>query len=71
MAERTRIREIDGIVFINDDDKMSYLEGKVVVRATKDSRGKSLSMQFGNIMIEIPVEPVEDMIDIVEGEEND
>lgn len=66
MAERTRTREVDGFCFFNEEKAIKYLKGKVTVRVTKDKAGKSISLQFYNVMIEIPVEPVEDMLDVVE-----
>lgn len=40
--------------------------GKVTVRMTSDKRGQSLSLACGNLMIEIPLEPVADIIKVTE-----
>lgn len=41
---------------------------KVTVRMTSDKRGKSLSFQAANVMIEIPLEGIEDIIKVTEKE---
>ena len=62
--EKTSIREVDGIIFdMRPDGTMKYRMHKIVFRITKDETGKSISLcdELRGIMIEIPLEPVEDM----------
>ena len=42
-------------------------EGPITLRATSDKLGKSVSLSVdGLIMLQIPLEPVSDILDIVE-----
>lgn len=63
--DRTKQREVDGIMFDTNSDGLPRLRfHRIVVRFKADNFGKSLSLcdaQQG-IMIMIPVEPVEDLI---------
>lgn len=44
------------------------IHGKITLRATRDEHGQSLSLadEIGGIMLEIPVEPVLDIIEVKE-----
>ena len=62
---RTQLREVDGITFdIRPDGTMKQRFHKIVFRITKDEVGKSISLcdEVRGIMIEIPLEPVEDLL---------
>ena len=64
MAERTQLREVDGMTFdMRSDGSMKMRHHKIVFRITKDEIGKSISLcdELRGIMLEIPLEPVEDM----------
>lgn len=67
MKKRTRIRQVDGLEAYNG----RIGERTITVRVTSDGLGKSLSLadDIRGIMLMIPIEPVIDMIDIVEEEE--
>ena len=46
---------INGLVWVD-----STLHGQqIMVRMTKDEIGKSMSIQFANCMVQIPLEPIE------------
>lgn len=64
MKKRTRIRTVDGLEAYNG----RIGERTITVRVTSDGLGKSLSLadDIRGIMLMIPIEPVIDMIDIVE-----
>lgn len=62
--KRTQMREVDGITFdMRPDGTMKQRFHKIVFRITKDEIGKSISLcdELRGIMLEIPLEPVEDM----------
>lgn len=59
-----REKTIKGMIF--DIHKPFPQMGQVTVRMTSDKRGQSLSLQCANIMIEIPLEPVNDIIRVPE-----
>ena len=62
--ERTRLREVDGLIFdMRSDGTLKRRMHKIVFGITKDEIGKSISLcdELRGIMIEIPLEPVEDM----------
>lgn len=64
MSERTQLREVDGFIFdLRTDGTMRMRQHKIVFRITKDEMGKSISLcdEMRGIMIEIPLEPVEDL----------
>ncbi len=61
---RTKLREVVGITTdIRPGGEMKMRMHKIVFRITKDDIGKSISLcdELRGIMIEIPLEPVEDM----------
>lgn len=51
---------------ITDTTNMKPMPGVVTLRVTSDKIGKSLSLQCANVMIQIPLEPVEDTIQLIE-----
>ena len=59
-----REKTIKGMIF--DIHKPFPQMGQVTVRMTSDKIGQSLSLQCANIMIEIPLEPVSDIIRVPE-----
>ena len=63
MNNRTRSRTINGVVF----NGSQMAEAPITLRATSDELGKSISLSIdGLVMLQIPVEPVLDIVDIVE-----
>ena len=63
--ERTKLREVDGITFdMRPDGTLKHRCHKLVFRITKDEKGKSISLcdELRGIMLEIPLEPVEDLL---------
>ena len=64
--KRTELREVDGItVDMRLDGSTKIRKHKIVFRITKDEKGKSISLcdELRGIMLEIPLEPVEDLFD--------
>lgn len=62
---RTQEREVDGITFdMRPDGTLKQRFHKIVFRITKDEAGKSISLcdEVRGIMMEIPLEPVEDLL---------
>ena len=62
--KRTEVREVDGITFdMRQDGTIKQRLHKIVFRITKDELGKSISLcdELRGIMLEIPLEPVEDL----------
>lgn len=63
---RTFTREVDGITFdVRSDGTLKLRMHKLVFRYTKDEKGKSISLcdELRGIMLEIPLEPVEDLVE--------
>lgn len=63
-AGRTQLREVKGSVLeIRPDGSNCFQLKTLVFRITKDQLGKSISLcdEERGIMLEIPLEPVEDM----------
>lgn len=64
--KRTELREVDGITAdMRLDGSIRMRKHKIVFRITKDEKGKSISLcdELRGIMLEIPLEPVEDLFD--------
>ena len=61
-------REKDVMGMIVDITKPMPHFCNVTVRMTSDKKGKSLSLAAANVMIQIPLEEVEDIIRIAEKE---
>ena len=62
--QRTQLREVDGFTTdMRPDGSMRMRKKKIVFRITKDEIGKSISLcdELRGIMLEIPLEPVEDL----------
>ncbi len=62
MKRDYREKDVKGII----TDGHRFSKTNVVVRMTSDKHGKSLSLNAGNILIEIPLEAVEDIIQVTE-----
>ena len=62
-----REKTIDGMIC--DTNNMTPRFGKVTIRMTSDDLGQSLSLTCANILIEIPLEPVNDIIKVVDRED--
>ena len=63
--ERTAVREVEGLIFdMRSDGTLKARQHTIVFRITKDALGKSISLcdELRGIMIEIPLEPVEDLL---------
>ena len=61
---RTKLREVDGYTFeMQPDGSIRPKLSTIVFRITKDALGKSISLcdEERGIMLEIPLEPVEDL----------
>lgn len=54
-------KDVTGIVFTTHE--MIY-PANITVRYTQDNDGKSLSLAFKNVLIEIPAEQIEDILKI-------
>lgn len=59
-----REKEVKGILC--EAEHMKYIPTNVTVRMTSDKLGQSLSLSAFNVMIEIPLEEVEDIIVLAE-----
>lgn len=57
-----REKTVKGMIF--DIHRPFPQVGDVTIRMTSDRIGQSLSLQCANIMIEIPLEPVADIIKV-------
>ena len=58
----TVVKDVEGIVYNTPAEV--YHPALITVRFTQDKLGKSLSLAFKNVMIEIPAEQIEDIIKI-------
>lgn len=65
LNKNTRYKDIRGLVYIGS--RMG--EAEVTVRVTHDEKGKSLSLasDVAGVMIMIPLEQVDDMLEVVDG----
>lgn len=62
-----REKDVDGMYAVwNARHIATVRKMPVTVRVTKDKVGKSLSLQAGNVMIEIPLEQVKEIITLTE-----
>ena len=59
MSQRTKIIDIKGMIFDSPENAMPC---NVTVRYTSDKIGKTLSLNAANIMIVVPFEEIEKMI---------
>ena len=68
MNNRTRSRTVNGVIF----NGSQMAEAPITLRATSDKLGKSISLSVdGLVMLQIPLEPVLDILDIVEAKNHD
>lgn len=63
-----KLRTVNGLIFYADKKKTYMISELVTVRVSADEIDKSLSLAVENmgLMIEIPIEPVEDMVEVRE-----
>lgn len=63
-----KLRTVNGLLYYADKKKNHMFSALVTVRVSADKIGKSLSLSVEDmgLMIEIPVEPVEDMVEVKE-----
>lgn len=67
MKRDYREKQVDGMVAIWNARRIpTFRKMPVTVRMTNDKVGKSLSLQAGNVMIEIPLEDVKEIITLTE-----
>lgn len=67
MKKDYREKQVEGMVAIWNARRIPmFREMPVTVRMTSDKVGKSLSLQAGNVMIEIPLEQVTEIITLTE-----
>lgn len=67
MKRDYREKQVDGMVAIWNARRIpTFRKMPVTVRMTNDKVGKSLSLQAGNVMIEIPLEQVTEIIMLTE-----
>ena len=64
-SKRTEVREVEGMSFVMGKHGFPVpVMRKLVFRITKDEWGKSISLcdEKMGVMLEIPLEPVEDLL---------
>lgn len=62
-----REKQVEGMVAIWNARRVpTFRKLPVTVRMTADKVGKSISLQAGNVMIEIPLEQVQEIITLTE-----
>ncbi len=67
MKKDYREKQVEGMVAIWNARRIStFRKMPVTVRMTNDKVGKSLSFQAGNVLIEIPLEQVQEIITLTE-----
>lgn len=67
MKRDYREKQVEGMVAIWNARRIpTFRKIPVTVRMTNDKVGKSLSLQAGNVMIEIPLEQVTEIITLTE-----
>ena len=68
MEGEMKLRTVKGLIFYADKKKNHMAPALVTVRVSADKIGKSLSLAVEDmgLLIEIPVEPVEDMVGVRE-----
>ena len=61
---RTEVRDVNGIIFDQRPEGLKMRMHRITVRVTNDEKGKSISLEdeLRGIIIEIPLEPVEDLM---------
>lgn len=67
MKRDYREKQVEGMVAIWKSARVpKFHQMPVTVRMTNDKVGKSLSLQAGNVLIEIPLEQVTEIITLTE-----
>lgn len=67
MKRDYREKQVEGMVAIWNARRIpTFRKMPVMIRMTNDKVGKSLSLQAGNVMIEIPLEQVTEIITLTE-----
>lgn len=67
MKRDYREKQVEGMVAIWNARRIpTFRMMPVTVRMTNDKVGKSLSLQAGNVLIEIPIEQVTEIITLTE-----
>ena len=62
-----REKQVEGMVAVWNARRVpTFRKLSVTVRMTADKVGKSISLQAGNVMIEIPLEQVQEIITLTE-----
>lgn len=63
--KKTEVKDVEGILFVMPTMSLSF--ETITVRVTKDERGESLSLadEKVGIMLEIPLEPLHDVLKVV------
>lgn len=70
MKRDYREKQVEGMVAIWNARRIpTFRKMPVMIRMTNDKIGASLSMQAGNVMIEIPLEKVQEIITLTERSE--
>ena len=66
-----REKDVKGIIKIWNPRRIyRSIHDTVTVRMTSDDKGQSLSLSAGNVLIEIPLEQVQDIIKVSERSED-
>ena len=65
-----REKDVKGMLAIWNPRRIPrFIHGTVTVRMTSDDKGQSLSLSAGNVLIEIPLEQVQNIIKVSERSE--
>lgn len=65
-----REKDVKGMLAIWNPRRIpTFIHDTVTVRMTSDKKGQSLSLSAGNVLIEIPLEQVQDIIKVSERSE--
>lgn len=66
-----REKDVKGMLAIWNPRRIPrFIHDTVTVRMTSDDKGQSLSLSAGNVLIEIPLEQVQDIIKVSERSED-
>lgn len=66
----TKTKDVQGLMFVDKDGEMKAAPVVVTVRVTKDATGATMSLAAEDIgmMLSVPLEPLADMLKVVEHE---
>ncbi|MBQ9021645.1 MAG: hypothetical protein IJ113_06485 [Eggerthellaceae bacterium] len=66
----TKTKDVQGLMFVGKDGEMKAAPVVVTVRVTKDATGATMSLAAEDIgmMLSVPLEPLADMLKVVEHE---